>query len=73
MRRECWECFPRNRGLAIPTCVMHAGVANWWFPLKSMVGKTFPAHVHPQFYVYGKSSMDSNRLNSPLSPEQQGH
>ena len=49
MRQECLERFPRHRGLAVPTCithvrdarpVMHAGVANWRFPLKSVAGKT---------------------------------
>ena len=49
--------FPRYRGLAIPTCitarvaraVMHAGIANSRFPLKSVAGETvpiFPALVH---------------------------
>ena len=51
MRRECRECLPRHRGLAIPTCittravraVMYAGIANQRFPLKSVAGKAFPA------------------------------
>ena len=48
MRRKCRERFPRHRGLAIPTCikaraVMHAGIANQRFPLKSVAGKMFPA------------------------------
>ena len=55
MRREYRERFLRHRGLAIPTCItaralMHAGITNWWFPLKVVVGKTFPAfpmHAHP--------------------------
>ena len=49
------ERFARHRGLAIPTyitprAVMHAGIANLRFPLKSVAGKTspaFPAHVQP--------------------------
>ena len=51
------ETFLHHRVLAIPTCitarvcdaraVMHAGIANLRFPLKSVVGKTFPAHVQP--------------------------
>ena len=52
MRRECRERFPHHRWLAIPTCitvvrharaVMHVGITKLWFPLKSVVGKTFPA------------------------------
>ena len=56
--------FPRHRGLAFPTCttarawctcrdaraVMHAGIANWQYSLKSVAGKTFPAfpaHAQP--------------------------
>ena len=50
MRRECWERFPRHLRLAISTCimagdaraVMHAGIANWRFPLKSVVGENVP-------------------------------
>ena len=57
MHRECRERFPRHGGLTIPTCivrdaraVMHAGIANWRFPMKSVAGKTFPAfpaHAQP--------------------------
>ena len=39
------------------THVMYAGIANWWFPLKSVAGKTFPAfpaHAQPAFYGSGK-------------------
>ena len=63
MRQECRERFPRQRGLAIQTCitvrawahacaVMHAGIANSRFPLKLVAGKafpTFPVHAHPTF------------------------
>ena len=55
MRRECEERIPRQRGLAIPKyiaarAVMHAGILNQRFPLKSVAGKTlsaFPAHAQP--------------------------
>ena len=60
MRRECRERCPRRRGLAIPTCitrdaraVLHARIANLGFPLKSVVGKTFPAflaHTQPAIW-----------------------
>ena len=46
MRRECRERFPHHHGLAIPTyAVMHAGIANYRFPLKSVAGKPFPAFL----------------------------
>ena len=54
MRRECRERFTRQRGLVVPTCispraVMHAGIANYRFPLKLVAGETFPAFpVHAQ-------------------------
>ena len=56
MRQECRERFPHHCLLAIPTCitdaraVMHVGIANSRFPLKSESGKTFPAfpaHAQP--------------------------
>ena len=38
--------------------VMHAGIANWRFTLKSLAGKTFPAFpAHGQLYVSGKRPM----------------
>ena len=37
--------------------VMHAGITNQRFPLKSLVGKTFPASPDTQFDVSGKKSM----------------
>ena len=37
--------------------VMHAGITNQRFPLKSLVGKTFPASTDTQFDVSGKRSM----------------
>ena len=52
MRRESRERFSHRRGLASryasryvrdAHAVMHAGIANWRFPLKSAVEKTFPA------------------------------
>ena len=69
MHRECWERFPRHRGLAIrhasrhvrhTRAVMPARIANQRFPLKSVVGKTFPAfaaHAQPAIYVSGKRPM----------------
>ena len=42
------------------TCVMHARIVNWRFPLKSVAGKrfpAFPAHVQPaidQSHRYGR-------------------
>ena len=61
MRRECWERFLSNRRLAIPTCIthvrdaralIHAGIANLRFPLKSVAGKTFPAFpAHVQLAI----------------------
>ena len=58
MRPECRECFSRacyqpglaSRHVRAARAVMHAGIANWWVPLKSVAGKTFqafPAHVQP--------------------------
>ena len=47
----------RYRGLAIPTCitaraVMHAGIPNQWFALKSVARETFPAFpAHAQFAI----------------------
>ena len=62
MRRECRAYFPRHRGLAIPACIrarasralMHAGIANKWFPLKSVSGKRSRRMRNPQVYVSGK-------------------
>ena len=31
-----------SRCVSDARAVMHAGVANWWFPLMSVAGKTFP-------------------------------
>ena len=57
--------FKRNRELAIPACI----TARAWGTcrdacrdcLPAVAGKTFsafPAHAHPQFYVFGKRPMD---------------
>ena len=49
------------------TCVMHAGIANWRFPLKSDTGKKFPAFpAHAQFYVSGKRPMCNRLLEHPI-------
>ena len=58
MRQECRERFPstaswRSRHASWRVrhvrAVMHAEIAKWRFPLKSVVGKTFPAYpVHAQ-------------------------
>ena len=50
MSRECWERFPAHTGyrprhasqqVRDARAVTHAGITNWWFILKSVVGKTF--------------------------------
>ena len=52
MRRECRKRFPTTAGkqsrhalrhVRDARAVMHAGIANLQFPLKSVSGKTFPA------------------------------
>ena len=48
--------------------VMYAGIANYWFPLKSVAGKTlrhFRRMLNPQFCVSGKRPMLDNPPNSP--------
>ena len=53
MRRECRECFPRNRGLAMPTCmrdaraVMHTGVAVYLGVEGGENVPGIPAHAQP--------------------------
>ena len=42
----------RHASLLDARAVMHAGVANWRFPLKSVAGKTFPAFpAHAQHAI----------------------
>ena len=39
-----------SRHIRDARAVMHAGITNWWFPLKSVAGKSFPAfpaHTQP--------------------------
>ena len=71
MRRECLERFPYHRGLKQQSqhvsshvrdarAVMHARIANWRFPLKSVAaeGSRHSRHMcNPQFYVSGKRHM----------------
>ena len=64
--------FSRHRQVAIPTCitalrdpraVMHAGIANKWFSLKSVAGKTlpaFPAHAQPAILRIWKKAHSQN-------------
>ena len=45
---EIYEASTTNNAFLVSherytRAVMHAGMANWRFPLKSMAGKTFPA------------------------------
>ena len=59
MRGECRERFPRYSGLAIrhasrhvrhARAVVHAAIAIYRFPLKSVAGEkfpAFPAHAQP--------------------------
>ena len=54
--------WPRHasRHVRHARAVMHAGIANQHFPLKSVAGKTFPtfpAHAQPELYVSGKRPM----------------
>ena len=56
----CCECagnagnvFSRHR-VCYTRAVIHAGIVNWWFPLKSVEGKTFPAFPVHACYVSGK-------------------
>ena len=54
MRREWREHFPRQRWLAIPTCMMHVEIANLRFPFKSLARKMSLHSGHmrnPQYYV----------------------
>ena len=72
MCQECWEHFPYHCVVVIPTCiaacaVMHAGNANQWFPLKSVVGKRISAsrRMHNlQFNVSGKRPMMRYELSA---------
>ena len=59
MRQDCQERFTRHRRLAIPAfitarAVMHGGIANKRFHLKSVAGKTFPAHAQTAICVSDK-------------------
>ena len=71
MRRECRERFPSHRGLAIPACVtardtravIHAGIANYQFPLKS--GKRYRHSrrmCNHQFCVFGKRPIGNENI-----------
>ena len=45
-----WRSRHASRHVRDARAVMHAGIANYWFPLKSVAGKTFPtfpAHAQP--------------------------
>ena len=45
-----WRSRHASRHVRDARAVMHAGIANLWFPLKSVAGKTFstfPAHAQP--------------------------
>ena len=60
MRRKCRKRHPRHRGLA--RAVMHAGIAEERFPLKSVAGKRSRHPLcmrNPQFYVSGKRPISS--------------
>ena len=44
--------------------VMHAGIANWRFPLKSVAGKTFPAFpAHAQPAIVRKMPIVDKHIN----------
>ena len=75
MRRECQEHFPHHEGkrswhasrhVRDARAVLHAGIANWRFPLKSAVGGKRSRHSrrmrNPQFYVSGKRPMNATLL-----------
>ena len=70
MRRVYRERFLRpadyrsphaSRHVRYARAVMHAEIANLWFPLKSAAGETFPAfpaHAQPAIYVSGKGPIE---------------
>ena len=55
-----WRSRHASRHVRHACAVMHVGIANWRFPLKSVAGKTFPTfpvHAQPTMYVSGKRSI----------------
>ena len=80
MRRECRERFPRQRGLAIPTCITarawrtcRDAYRDRWQVVSIEVGggKTFPAFpVHAQLAILRiwQKAMTENKTNPEHFP-----
>ena len=67
-----WRSRHASRHVRHARAVMHAGIANWWFPLKSVAGKMFPAftaHAQPTILRIWQEAHGRHNVCSFPSPQ----